>query len=387
MNISIIVTHRLFTGAGQDLYKYLKNKGMPVLLVEHSFASYPDRKTTFSIFDGKKEIKKNGINYKFLPDLACYIKDFTYSLSTAVRFPFRYHIYFGCGGFNVISGLILKLFRRVDKVVFYTIDFMPNRFHNRFLNRLYLLIDKICVIFADRTWNLSSRMSEGREKYNNMPQDMLKRQRVVPIGIWHDELQEQRKKIINEKILVFCGGLSETHGIQLVLEAMPEIIKRIPDFKFLIIGDGNYKPMLLERIRDLNIEKNVEFSRPVYDSKKLQEKLCAARIGVAPYKGDNLSNVYFADVTKPKTYLSCGLPLIITKVPSIHKLVAENRLGIVINYNKDELIDAVVKLMADDNLYLTCKRNAEKFITNLDWNNIFNVALRELEDAGSKVTL
>ena len=378
---NIIVTHRLFPGVGQDLCKYFRDKGIPVLLVEHSFMFYPNRKTTFSLFDGQKKIIRNGLDYKFLPDLICYSKDFIYSLYAAIRYPYSYRIYFGCGGFNVIPGLILKLCRRVNKVIFYTIDFVPLRFNNSFLNKIYMAIDKVSVTFADRTWNLSRRMAEGREKYNNMPVSKFDRQRVVPVGIWLSELPQERNKVVNEKKLIFCGDLTEAQGLELVLESIPEIVEQIPDFRLTVIGDGSQKDSLINLAKSLNIEKYVEFSGAIYDYKALLKILCTARIGIAPYKAGGEASVYFADVTKPKTYLSCGLPVIITKFPAISETISKRNMGIVIDYEREGLINAVVKLMTDDNLYLICKKNAEEFILELDWNRIFDRALKEIKNA------
>jgi len=163
----IIVTHKLYSGAGQDLYRYFKRHNKSVLLVEHSFSSYPDRRTTFSLFYKVNENIRWGINYRFFPDLICYIKDFLYTLSVLLRYPARYGIYFGCGGFNVIVGIMMKTLGWVDKVVFYTIDFTPRRFKNKILNNFYLLIDKWCVKFADEVWNLSERMFEARSLSEN----------------------------------------------------------------------------------------------------------------------------------------------------------------------------------------------------------------------------
>lgn len=379
--MNIIVTHRLFPGAGQELYKYFKSKGIAALLVEHSFMAYPDRRTTFSFFDGQKEAIRNGFDYKFLPDALCYIKDFIYSLYAVIRYPYSYYVYFGCGGFNALAGLILKLLGKVKKVVFYTIDFVPRRFNNPCLNKIYMLIDKVCVSFADRTWNLSNRMAQGREKYNNMPISKFNRQRVTPIGIWLDDLSQERKKTISEKKLTFCGDLTEAQGVGLVLESIPEIVKRIRGFKFLIIGDGHYKNTLVNLAKSLNIEEYIEFLGPIYDYRILQRELCAARIGIAPYKEGQEASIYFADATKPKTYLSCGLPVIITKFPAISQMIYRRNMGIVINYGKEDLTDAVVKLMTDDNLYLICKKNAEEFILELDWNRIFGTALEEIKNA------
>ena len=382
LKLNIIVTHRLFAGSGQELYKYFKNKNISSLLVEHSFMSYPDRKTTFCCFNGREELLKNSLDYRFFPDLLCYIKDFFYSLTVVLRYPYKFYVYIGCGGFNVLPGLVFKLFGRVKKVIFYTIDFSPKRFDNLLLNKLYFLIDKICVNHADYTWNLSNRMAKGRKKYNNMPLKVFSKQRVVPIGVWLNNLPASRRDIKSEKKLVFCGDLIESQGLELVLESIPAIVKRVKDFKFIIIGDGNYRDALIRLVKSFKLEKYVEFKGAIYKHEDLLETIATARAGIAPYKdldGEN-SNVYFADVTKPKTYLSCGLPIIITKLPDISQVVRERKMGITINYDKNELVDAVVNIMNDDNLYLVCKRNAEEFIQTLDWNNVFNKALEELEN-------
>ncbi|RKY33484.1 MAG: hypothetical protein DRP68_02205 [Candidatus Omnitrophota bacterium] len=378
----IIVTHKLFPGVGQDLYRYFKSKHIPVLLVEHTFLSASSRRTMFSYYNGKKEKQRVGLDYKFLSsDFICYIKDFIYSLYAALLYPYRYQVYFGCSGFDTIPGLILRLFRRVEKVVFYTIDFIPDRFNNYLLDRLYLFIDRICVRYADQTWNLCKRMIEGREKYNKMPRQKFNRQKTVPVGVWLEDLSDLRNTIAKEKTLIFCGHLEECQGIQLVLESIPVIIEKVSEFKFIIIGEGGYKRTLMNLVKHLKIEKYVEFKGPIYDQKALGKVLCSARVGIAPYKEEGNLRVYFADSTKPKVYLACGLPLIITKVAWIHEEVRNRNMGIVINYNKQELIDAVVKLLSDDIFYMICKRNAEKFILDLDWNRIFDRALKGLENA------
>lgn len=377
----IIVTHKLFPGAGQDLYKYFKNRGIPVLLIEHNFLTQPNRRTIFSYFDGQKENKKVGLNYRFFRDIICYIKDFIYTLYAAILYPYKYQVYFGCGGFNVIAGLILKLFKRVDKVVFYTIDFMPARFNNRTLDKLYLAIDKFSVKYADQTWNVCTRMVEGREKYNNMPPVKFNRQKTVPIGVWLENSSDSMSRMIKNKTLVFSGHLQNHFGVQLVLEAIPEIIKKVPDFKFLIIGEGENKNDLINLARSIGIDKFIEFRGPIYDQEVLAQELSSCRAGIATYLEEGNLRIYFADSTKPKLYLACGLPLIITKIAWIHEEVEKRKMGIVINYDKQQLTDAVVKLMTDDGLYLSCKRNAENFILGLDWNNIFDKALEELKNA------
>lgn len=382
-HLKLIVTHRLFPGAGQELYYYFKRQSSQVLLLEHSFMSYPNRISTATQFDGAKEIICNSFDYRNFPDTICYLKDFFYSLFVVLRKSQRYDLYVGCGGFNVLPGLFLKLFGRVRKVVFYTIDYCPNRFDNWILNTAYFVIDQICVKYANLTWNLSERIAEGRKHYGGLAAATLEKQRTVPVGVWLDELPASRNEIANEKILAFCGHLLESQGLELVLEAIPEIVKRVRGFKFMIIGDGPHRAVLEQLSANLGLDKRVIFKGAIYETREMLNTLATARIGVAPYldSGRKNSYHYYADVTKPKTYFSCGLPVVITGVPSISRDVKNRKLGLVVNPNKRDLADAVATLMTDDDLYRECKTNVEKYVRSLDWNAIFCKALEDLENA------
>jgi len=374
----LIITHKLFQGAGQDFYKYCKKQGFPALLVEHPFASYPDRRTVFSYYNGNVEQVTKGLNYSFLPESACYLKDFLYSLSVAARFAGAFDTCIGCGGFNALAGLILRALRKTRKVVFYTIDYAPRRFSNKALNNFYHAIDKLCVRRADRTWNLSARMAQGRAQHNNMPQNIFNRQRLVPVGIWQDTLPEARKNIVKDKTLIFCGDISQTQGLQMVLDAIPQVSAQVQNFKFLIIGEGAYRKSLEDKAAALGITSQVEFLGPVYEQNALLKLLCAARAGIAAYMESRDSQAYYADVTKPKTYLSCGLPVIITRMPWIHDEVDKRAMGIVVESSKESIAGAITRLMNDDALYTRCKKNAEEYVRTLDWNTIFTNALEEL---------
>jgi hypothetical protein len=45
---------------------------------------------------------------------------------------------------------MLKAFGLVGKSVFYVIDYTPTRFNNRVINKIYNLLNLVCVKYADR---------------------------------------------------------------------------------------------------------------------------------------------------------------------------------------------------------------------------------------------
>ena len=73
-------------------------------------------------------------------------------------------------------------------------------------------------------------------------------------------------------------------------------------------------------------------------------------------------------------YLACGLPVIITKVPPIAREIEENKAGIAIDYKKEELANAVFKLLGDEKLYLEYRKNATLMAKQFDWVSILNKA-------------
>lgn len=373
-----IITHRLFNGAGQDLYRYLKkNDAQYLLLVQHSFSSAPDRRTSFTEFKEGNENVKQGIDYRFLPDQIVYIKDFLYSLYGILLNKNRFYLIVGCGGFNALSGLLLKWMHKCEKVVFYTIDYSPNRFSNPMMNRIYHAIDKLCVKYCDQTWNLSSRMAEGREYTNNMSIKDYPNQKVVPIGIWFEDLPEIEKKF-ERKTLVFVGHLLEKQGVQLVLQAIPEVKKTIKDFCFIVIGTGNYESTLRKQVQDLMIEENVVFKGPIYDSQELNSILGKSHLAVALYSREHDTFTYYADPTKIKTYLAMGLPVLITDVPHNAHEIEQNECGKLIDYDVKNVSDSIIEMFVDDCILEKYSENAKKYAHQFDWNTIFLNVLRDV---------
>ncbi|OGC14600.1 hypothetical protein A3J90_03345 [candidate division WOR-1 bacterium RIFOXYC2_FULL_37_10] len=88
---------------------------------------------------------------------------------------------------------------------------------------------------------------------------------VVPIGIFHDKIDEIQKKINltpdkkNSKQILFLGRLAGNKGCDYLVEAMPEILKGFPDTKLIICGDGEEKTHIVDLIKKFGIERSIEF--------------------------------------------------------------------------------------------------------------------------------
>lgn len=374
----LIITHKLFIGAGQDLYKYLKGIGAEVVLIEHSFFSFPDRKTTETSFLDGMELRKSGCDYKFLPDAMVYVKDFVASISLALRQKETFDITIGCGGFNALAAWLLRFLGKTKKAIFYTIDFAPRRFHSRMLNNIYHQIDYYCVRNCDQTWNVSSRIAAGREKFNPDFKKEPRQQKVVPIGVWLNDLPDHREKY-DHPTAIFIGHLTRQQGLHIVFESIPLILAKLPEFRLLIIGSGEYEDELKRISLRLGIEDNVSFQGAIIDSLRLAEIMRKAHLGLALYEElDESDTAYYADSTKIKTYLAMGLPVLLSDVPHNAREIERNNCGLVVSAEPDAISSGILDLMSNRAKLRDYSLNCLKYIQNSDWNKIFYDALSNI---------
>jgi len=283
----------------------------------------------------------------------------------------KWDLFVGSGNLNAFVGILLRKVGKVKKVVYYTIDYVPKRFENKLLNKLYHWVDKYCVKNADRTWNLSSRMAEAREKQKGMKINEYNRQITFPIGIWFNRIKRLPFDEIEKHTLVFMGHLLEKQGVQLVIEAIPDIIKEIPDFKFLVIGTGVYENVLKCKVSELKIEPYVHFTGFIESHIEIEELLAKSACSVALYNKEIDPWTYYTDPGKVKAYLAAGLPVIITDVPQIAQQIQEHKCGTVVRYEKSDLVRAIISLFKDEDLNKQYRKNAIDFSKQFDWNVMF----------------
>lgn len=370
----IIATHVFATGPAQDLEEYLRDhvKVEDLLFIGHPlFYQKRQKGSGYKYYKNGNLIKEKYLPNWKLPSVSSYLKDVIFSIYWVLTRNSKWDLFVGSGNINAFVGILLRKIGRVEKVVFYTIDYVPIRFENKLLNKLYHWVDKYCVKNADQTWNLSSRMAEAREKQKGMKQSEFHKQVTFPIGIWFNRIKRLPFDEIEKHTLVYMGHLIEKQGIQLVLEAIPEIKKEIEDFKFVIIGSGEYEATLKKMTKDLDIEKCVEFKGYVKDHKYIEDMLAKCACGVALYNREIDTWTFYSDPGKVKVYLAAGLPIFITDVAHISGQIKEAECGMVVEYKKEDLVNAIISLLKNEDLYRKYRENAINFAKQFDWNFAF----------------
>lgn len=75
-------------------------------------------------------------------------------------------------------------------------------------------------------------------------------------------------------VVLFCGRMSVQKGPDLLVEAVPEILKNRPDMKFVFMGEGDMRAQCERRARELNVGDSCRFLG--YSSTSTKEELMNA---------------------------------------------------------------------------------------------------------------
>ncbi len=371
----VIVTHVYATGPAFKLEEYLRHKARILIFIGHPFSYAKETNSFLRIYKNGRLIRESKLFPLKAPEFFFYIKDVIITLWWIFRYAEKMDYFIGCDNMNAFSGYLLKIIGRVRYTVFYTIDYVPQRFKSNIFNSIYHYFDRHAVKKSDKVWNLSSVMTLERER-RGVSTIYRKKQIAVPIGTDISSPPLPFNKVDRYKI-THMGHLLPKQGVEMLIQAMKDVVKKIPRAHLLIIGGGPIEKKLRKDVLRLKLEKNIKFTGFLEKFSDVQRYLSNSAIAVAPYSDDPNNYTRYTDPGKPKDYIASSIPVVITKVPNVAYEIEKNRCGIAIEYNKNELVGALIKLLTDEKMLIEFRKNAIKMAKKYTWDIIYNNALRE----------
>lgn len=369
----VIVSHIYATGPTHALENYLKGYVEKLAFIGHPFIFAKDKRSHIRLYTNKKKKPQSYSSPIFINNqLLMLLRDQILTFYWVIKHrPFD--VYIGADCFNASVGVLLKKLGIVKQTVFYTIDYIPNRFPNKFMNAFYHALDTFCVKHSDSVWNLSQVMVYEREK-KGVSQKYRDKQIVVPMGT-EGEITARPFRKIKRYTAVHMGHLIPKQGVQLVIESIPEIVKKIPQFHLDIIGGGSYENDLKKLAEKNKVSNYITWHGFIKDHTEVENMIASCAFGLAPYINSKDNYIQYTDPGKVKAYLAAGLPIIITKMTQIAHEIQERKCGFAISYAKKDFIKACVALLQDDNLLKQMKKNVVIMSKDYSWEKIFSTAL------------
>jgi glycosyltransferase involved in cell wall biosynthesis len=206
----------------------------------------------------------------------------------------------------------------------------------------------------------------------------MAKQFTVNYGMFPDQLLFTPYDKCERNVMVYAGGVSWWSGLDLVIDAMPELLESCPETVLKVIGRGDTLDACRERVRELGLEQHVVFDGYIADPEEVRKRLSPCAFALALYSDvgtpdPNLeSTKKYGDVIKIRTYLACGLPIVVTDVPFSAREVRDRGAGIMVEYDKDAFVSAARQLLTDEGLNTRCRAAARKMAEENTWERNYD---------------
>ena len=173
-------------------------------------------------------------------------------------------------------------------------------------------------------------------------------------------------------LITYIGRIKKYKNINKIIDAMPLLIKKIPDLKLIIGGKGDYLDALKEQVEKLNLQKNVEFTGFLSEEEKA-ELLGKAWVFVTMAEKEGWG-ITVIEANAMKT------PAIGSDVPGLQDSIQNNKTGYLVPLNNlNKLVNKIETLLEDKNELKKLSENAYNWSKKFSWDNSANYFLEQIK--------
>lgn len=140
------------------------------------------------------------------------------------------------------------------------------------------------------------------------------------------EFSQRARLDSNSKVVLFLGTLYPFSGLDHLLKAFAKCKHLHPDIKFVVVGDGEQRPLLNQLVRELSLDNFVFFAgRAPYSD--VPRWVSLADVTVTSFELNTITQ----DIVPIKSlqYLAMGKALVSAPIPDVMKLMPSKSSGVV----------------------------------------------------------
>jgi L-malate glycosyltransferase len=155
------------------------------------------------------------------------------------------------------------------------------------------------------------------------------------------DLREELWLPSNAPVILSVGALVPHKGHRHLVQGAAQVVRDVPDARFVILGQGDLHDELTRQIRSLGLERHVLLGGFRPDVLSLL-KTCT--LFVMPSLTEGLG-------TSLLDAMACGRPIVATRVGGIPEVIVEGETGLLVPpRDPDLLAEAIVRLLQDPGL-------------------------------------
>ncbi len=166
-------------------------------------------------------------------------------------------------------------------------------------------------------------------------------------------LQPQPPRLRTGNVIGSIGRLAEQKGHLILIEAMPRVLAAVPGARLMIVGEGELRPRLEQRIHALNLGARVELLGQRDDVPDLLNEMAVLAM---PSCWEGVSTAFLEAV-------AAGVPVVASDIPGFREFIQPNQTGwLMPEGNALALADALVEALQYPERALQFARRAQQDI-------------------------
>ncbi len=194
---------------------------------------------------------------------------------------------------------------------------------------------------------------------------------IIPNGVDLSLFDITSKK--NPRKIVFAGAMYYHRGLDILLEAIPYIIKKIPDTKFVLLGSGAEMNKLKKIVLENKLEDSVEF-KGWLKREKIPENISDASIGIGPLRLTDVTSR--ALPIKVLEYMAVSLPIIAQKGTLPEDVLENEKNGYFIE-NVNDLVEKIIFLLNQPEKMEEMGIQSSKMVQKFSWDKVVKNIIEE----------
>lgn len=337
---------------------------IPVTDIEEGY-DYPDR-VRFEIKEQDLDSYKAAADFLNLNniDLVC--------------LQHEYGIFGGNSGSYLLA--LLRQLKMPIVTTLHTVLQKPSVHQKRVMDELLKLSDYVVVMTQKGIDILQSVHPVNKAKLRLIPHG------IPDVPFLDPNFYKDQYDVEGKTVLLTFGLLSPRKGIEVVLRALPGIIKEHPKVVYIIVGathpalirhEGENYRFFLQRLADeLGIAQNVIFHNSFVSQDELKEFLVIADIYITPYLDE-------AQITSGTLAYSFGVGNAVISTPFWHaaELLGDGK-GLLVPFGDSQAVaQAIKKLINNETERHAMRKNAYLLGREMIWSNVASRYAEMFEEA------
>ena len=371
--VLLLSHHNEVEGMADQLYDYLIKHFAKVIHISHPLNPSSSVKSFVRVGKTRTKFK--------VPSLFQFFSEGLFMLLTLHKLKQTtsgYQLAICIDPLSYLHARIFKGILKINKLVYYNVDYSTQRYSNKLLDYVYQKINLYAFHNCEVFFYITSKFLKDLDpkgKYIN------KSFRIRHI---HNTTKPGQVAKIPQSI-IFCGNISDGVDFSDLLSALNKLRQEKVNFTFDIYGSGSKLKNLLILIKSLNLEKYIHLKGNISHHSLIDNVMPKYMIGVAPYIAKykfskKAANHPFAGEdlsTKIVEYIGSGLPVISTKPFQEFKVISKYKFGYLVS-NSLSWYKALFTLLKNQRIRKIYSQNAYQYSRKYHEEEILTPIIKQI---------